>query len=55
MPDLAMNGSVTISGCERPSRAISAGNSPSAPPPTDKSRGVVINAAISSSRIAAAA
>ena len=46
MPLLAINGSVTISGCPRPSRAISAGNSPSAPPPTDNSRGVVINAAI---------
>src|SRR5580704_8353226 len=44
-----MNGSVTISGRASPSRAISAGNSPSAPPPIDKSRGVVIRAAIAPS------
>src|ERR1051326_3214163 len=46
MPQRAIYGSVTTSGCLRPSRAISAGNSASAPPPTDISRGIVINAAI---------
>src|SRR5205814_2147079 len=39
------------SGCLRPSRAIKAGNSASAPPPTDIRRGIVINAAIAASSL----
>src|SRR5205085_5686654 len=44
-------GSGTTSGCLRPSRAIKAGNSASAPPPTDIRRGIVINAAIAASSL----
>src|SRR5205814_8724557 len=51
IPERAIWGSVTTSGCLRPSRAIKAGNSASAPPPTDIRRAIVINAAIAASSL----